>query len=437
MVSNELFEYIKSEKLNGVLDDDIKTTLLENNWEEKDIDEVLTKINKLNPDTPFEVNVKDRDKVFVVDDTRINPALEVRREVRIPIGNKVKTMPTIISVLFVVISFLFIYKAGFMITIMSIVNYFSHTTGAIYYFLNEFPLYGWVVVSLALSASIFLYGSFKVKSGTRFSFWFGVIILITLPISLSYINYKLMYSVSEYFSSDAIILNQNAPKIPQGTSTLVVGVLGEPAFFFPLATLLVLLISYKKFNFPNQKLSFKNLKLLILLVLLFTVPTALVVMSGYKKAKTDDFQFKFVSDRVDFHVYKPNPIPLGMVYVTNFIDGKDLAGRNDAIQVTYDYAFEQVPEAMSSRPVVLKQVEVPKNFSISQYLLTESGTYSIQKTMQLDNSVDKNAYLIENRLPNGVSSKNLVFLTPDNVLISISTVESSEYDLLDIAKSLQ
>lgn len=437
MINDSIFEYVKMQKLNGISDGDIRKELLNNNWDLADINEVLGKVNRIKSDTPFEINEKDRETVFVVDKEEINPSLVISGQVKVPIGDKPKIVPNIASILFLIITFLFIYKAGYMIAIMSIVNYYSHTTGAIYYFLNEFPLYGLVIMAFSVSACVFLYNSVKVSSGTRFSLWFGILSLIVIPVSLSYINFKLMYSVSEYFTSEAIVLKQNAPDIPEGTSTIVVGVLGEPAFFVSFGTLLFLLITHKKFNFPRIRLSSRSVKILTIFILLFILPTALIVNAGYRKAKKDDFEYSFVSSRVNFHVYRPDPVPLGLVYATNFVSGKDFGGRNDAIHVTYDFALDRVPDSVSSRLVVLKQVEVPKNFSIGNYLMSESGTYSTQKQLSLDISNDKNAYLIENKIPNGDISKNLIFLTPDNVLISISTVKSSEYDLLDIARSLK
>ena len=436
MLNKQLIEYIKSERAKGDDDEVIKLNLIENNWEEADIDEALEKVNSIDPDTPFDIEIKDREKVFVVDNSRSHPATEVKENVDMPIGDKPKVMPNVISALLVVISFLFIYKAGMMITIMGIVDRASYSTGTIYYFLKEFPLYGWVIMTFSLSASVFLYASFKIHLGTKSAFWLGVISLLLFPVSLSYINYKLMLSVANYFSSEAIILSQNAPKIPAGTSTLIVGVLGEPAFFISFVTLVILLISFKKFHYPEVSLSGKSRSLLLIFILLFTLPTAFVVFSGYSKAKNDDFGYKKAGAVVGYHIYRPDPIPFGMVYSTNFITGKELAGVKNAVQVTYDFAFEEALKIKNSRPIVLKQMGIKPDFSMDKFISAE-GLGSEIKKIEVPIALNKEAYLLKKVSGTGKSAKNLVFITTDNVLISLLTVDSGEQDLVNIAVSLK
>ncbi|HRY56834.1 MAG TPA: hypothetical protein P5014_01585, partial [Patescibacteria group bacterium] len=149
MVTQELIEYIKYQKSKKVADEDIVRELIENNWVRGDIENALNKVNSLDSSTPFETQEKDRDKVFVVDSTISHPATVVKENVEIPIGDKASVIIGIISMLFIVISFLFIYKAGMMVAVMSIIDHFSYTEGSMYYFIKQFPMYGWVVISFA------------------------------------------------------------------------------------------------------------------------------------------------------------------------------------------------------------------------------------------------------------------------------------------------
>jgi hypothetical protein len=437
MVTKELLEYIKSQKSKGKNDDEIRADLEYNNWVEEDIDEGLDKVNSLDPNTPFEIEIKDRDKIFVVDDETTHPAAQAQENVKTPVGDKPKVIATILSILFAIISFLFIYRAGIMIAIMSVVNHFSYTTGAMYYFLNEFPLYGWVIMGFAISACVFLFGSFKISTSTRGAFWVGFISLLLIPTSMSYINYKLMVSVAEYFSTDAIVFTQGAPSIPTRASTILIGVLSEPAFFISILTFFILLISYKKLHFQNNKIPSKLKKLFIISLLLFIVPTSIVVLNGYKSANNDDFGYSNISKKVNYHVYRPDPIPLGMVYATNFMADKELAGKRNSVQVTYDFAYEKSPNIKDSRPIVLKQIGVSSDFSMADFLVMETGTYSNQKEIPLPFLESGVGYIIKDDLSLGNSNKTLVFLTEDNVLIHISTVASGEHDLIDLASSLK
>jgi len=437
MVTQELIEYIKYQKSKKVADEDIVRELLENNWVMGDIENALNKVNSLDSSTPFETQEKDRDKVFVVDSTISHPATVVKENVEIPIGDKASVIIGIISMLFIVISFLFIYKAGMMVAVMSIIYHFSYTEGSMYYFIKQFPMYGWVVISFAISASVFLFNAFKIRVASKKSFITGLVTLLLLPSSLLLINYRLMHSVGSYFSTQEISLGENAPKIPSGTYTVLVGVFSEPAFLISFITLFILLISYKKFHFKNTRISSKSKRYLILLSALFIIPTLFVVLKSYSVAKNDDFGYSRAVSKTRYHIYKPGVMPLGLVYTSNFITGKEMAGLKDGVQVVYDYTLEEVVDMKKSRPVIVKQVGVHRSFNINEYVAKESGMYSQTSTVNIPNTVGGSGYLILNPLGSSGDNLNLVFQKTDNVLISISTTDSGKQDLIDIAVSLE
>ena len=437
MVTQDLIEYIKYQKSKNVDEEDIRKELLENNWVLDDIDTVLRKVNSLDSDTPFETQEKDRDKVFVIDSTVSHPATVVKDHVELPVGDKASVIVGVISMLFIVISFLFIYKAGMMVAIMSIIDHFSYTEGSMYYFLKQFPMYGWVVISFALSASVFLFNAFKIRIASKPSFIIGLISLLTLPTSLLLINYRLMHSVGSYFSTQNISLGDNAPKIPTGAYTLLVGVFSEPAFLISLITLIILLISYKKFHFKNNKISNKNIGYLTFFSLLFLIPTLFVVLKSYSVAKNDDFGYSRAVSRTRFHIYKPKVMPLGLVYTSNFSTGKEMAGLKDAVQVVYDYALEEAVDMKKTRPVIVKQVGVHRTFNIKDYISSVSGVYSETTAVDIPNTVGGTGFLISNVLDNGGNNLILIFQKTDNVLVSLSTTNSAKQDLIDIALSLE
>jgi len=436
MITQDLIEYIKYQKSKKKADEDIVKELIENNWVREDIENALNKVNSLDSSTPFEIQEKDREKVFVIDSTVSHPATVVKEHVEIPVGDKASVIVGVISMLFIVISFLFIYKAGMMVAIMSIIDHFSYTEGSMYYFLKQFPMYGWVVISFAISASVFLFNAFKIKVASKKSFIMGLITLLLLPASLLLINYRLMHSVGSYFSTQNIILGDNAPRIPTGTYTVLIGVFSEPAFFISFITLSILIISYKKFHFKNNRISSRSKRYLILLSTLFIIPTLVVVLKSYSVAKNDDFGYSRAVSKTRYHIYKPNIMPLGLVYTSNFVTGKEMAGLKDAVQVVYDYALEGVVDMKKSRPVIVKQVGVHRTFNINDYVVKESGVYSQTSTVSIPNTVGGVGYLILHSLGSGGDNINLIFQKTDNVLISISTTHSDKQDLIDIALSL-
>ena len=106
MVTKELLDYIKSQKIKGIDDENIEADLIENNWEYDDVKEALDKVNRLDPNTPFEIEVKDRDKVFVIDETVSHPATQADKDILAPVGDKPKVIAGVISILLLVVSFL-------------------------------------------------------------------------------------------------------------------------------------------------------------------------------------------------------------------------------------------------------------------------------------------------------------------------------------------
>ena len=93
----------------------------------------------------------------------------------------------------------------------------------------------------------------------------------------------------------------------------------------------------------------------MLVTIVFIVPSVIAVVSGYSVMRNDDFGYKKVSSKVDFHIYKPDPMPLGLVYASNFSSDKDLEGEKDAVHVTYDFSLNEAIDIKQSRPIVLKQ----------------------------------------------------------------------------------
>jgi len=436
MVTKELIEYVKSRKNGGVDENVIKEELIDNNWSTDDIEDTFNKVNSFDPTTPFEVHVKDRDNVLVIDSGQNHPASIAKDDVKIPVGEKSSPVINVIFILFIVISFLLIYKAGIMIAVMGIVNRASYTSGAMYYFLKEFPLYGPVIILFAISASVILYSAFILKTGSRKSFIFGLLCLLIFPTVLSIINYKLMSSVLKYFSISSVNINSDIPKLPTKAYNIIGGILSEPAFILSLITLIILLVSYKKFRVQNNKISKKNILTIVLVTIVFIVPSVIAVVSGYSVMRNDDFGYKKVSSKVDFHIYKPDPMPLGLVYASNFSSDKDLEGEKDAVHVTYDFSLNEAIDIKQSRPIVLKQARVSSDFSMENFIKKVSGVYGKFEIIDLSLAKNNKAYFVDDSF-NAQGSKSVLILTDENVLISISTVSSSKHDLMDIASSLK
>jgi hypothetical protein len=436
MVTKELIEYVKSRRSGGSSEGVIKKELVNNNWNIDDVEEALNKINSFDPTTPFEIHKKDRDNVFVIDSTKNHPATVAKNNLSIPVGGESNPIISVISLLLIVISFLLIYKAGLMITVMRIIDSPSYTSGTLYYFLKEFPSYGHVIIFFAVYASMALYSAFTVKTGSRKSFIFSLLCLIILPVVLTSVNHKLILPIIKHFSISPISFGYGVSKLSTEDFSIIGSVFNEPVSVISFITLIILLVSYKKFKVQNNKISKKNILTIVSITLVFIVPSVIAVISGYSVVRNTDFGYKKVSSKANFHVYRPDPMPSGLDYASNFSEERGFEYDKKAIHITCNFSLNKSGDAGQSKSIVLKQMKVNDGFSMEEFISKMSGAYGKLETINLPLAKDNKAYFVDGSL-NTQGSKSILILTNENVLISVSTVLSSRNDLINIAYSLK
>lgn len=79
----------------------------------------------------------------------------------------------------------------------------------------------------------------------------------------------------------------------------------------------------------------KNVLSFFAIVVIISILSA--VSFKYAFNPITDYGLQSAKNSVDYYIYKPEPIPLGLINATNFTTGKELAGKNNAVSVAFNY----------------------------------------------------------------------------------------------------
>lgn len=297
-------------------------------------------------------------------------------------------------------------------------------------FLKNFPTWGLIPIMFSFVSLIFFYVAIKVRNGSKFSFWLGVFFLLAIPLLTVLINQILMSPFIKFLSKGIEEVTES------GSFNPILFRFSYAIFIFVLISLILLIFSFKKFQFPNTPLTTKARVFLILLALFLILPTIILVSLGYIRASDTDYGYTYASSQVTYHVYKPSSLPPGLDYATKFMVGKELAGKQNAIQVSYDVGFDKAFNPEQSKIIVLKQVEVEPGFDLYTFASTLFKDADPSQTVTLSKAANQTAYFIERNLEK-IKINTLTFVTIDNVLIQISTPKASQEELIQFAESLR
>jgi len=303
----------------------------------------------------------------------------------------------------------------------------------VFSFLKYFPTFGFIPILFSLVTVIFFFAALKIRNGSEFSFWLGVITLLIIPLPVALLSQTLMFTFVNLATSFKGGTGENIPIIPFNPANLR---FGDPIFILSFIALVLLIVSIKKFNFVNEPLSKKVKIFLTLLIFILVLPTFLVVSLGYIRANDTDYGFNKAKSEVSYHIYKPTLTAGGLVNATKFITNKELAGKQNAIQVTYDVPFTDLVKEGKGKIIVLKQIGVESGFDLNSFASTEVKNASSQQPINLAVALNQKAFLVQRKLEK-IDLNFLTYITNDNVLILLSSPYASVDELIQFAQSLQ
>lgn len=202
---------------------------------------------------------------------------------------------------------------------------------------------------------------------------------------------------------------------------------------FWLGLIIFVLLSKKKFIFPETTLSKKSIIFLIFISTIILVFNVSVFGVAYYKAFYPDFGYTQISKQVSFRIYLPGRLPSGDEEVSKFYFGSEIVPGKKTVRVTYDISISSAIKGQKSKAIVISQTQVSPGFDIENnvQLMNKLTTPPVIAPIELS-KIPGTAYLQTSDFVNTV-----YFVTPDNVLIEVSSVSETTDNLITIANNME
>jgi len=313
------------------------------------------------------------------------------------------------------------------ITILTLVLVLDKTLTATFsppVILKTFPEFVPLIISNALGTLILMVTSNKVKKDTKESAWLTLIILITTTIGIRAINMIYISQLPKSFEA-------------QGGNLKFDNLI----LLFSIIAAIILII--KKNKFPDSKPTSKQQKIVLKIFGLLSLSLISITTFKYYKALNPDYKYQEAQEKTDYHVYAPTYLPEGIKYESIFYTPeKGLLNKSNSTRLTLGIGLEKTLNSVNKennfKIIILNQVGVESSFNLKGFGETLFGNNSSIKEISLPEAKENEAYLIRDTREK-IQSKNLIFITKDNVLIQLTSggSEVKEEDLISIAKGLE
>jgi hypothetical protein len=346
----------------------------------------------------------------------------------------VEKQPTIISVissLFFMITFTYSTLSLLLFAVLVALTIALTNAGSPgFMYLRYYPKVGLLPLFAAGAAMVFLYVAYRLRDGSRQSWIMAVLALATLPATFSagmpILSYPLIKLVSVYAGSP------EKPLLTPGITVTQLTQIFSVFLIFDLI-LIVLLVSIRYFKNQPKTISSNARTSLLILFLLFFVPSSGVAGYGYYQAANSDYGITEASNAVPFRIYVSNAAPGGRVLSSSFQPHEELANQFSAIKVVYDVPLPSIMQTGKNSPITLKQVMVPIDFAEEKYLATierDAGT-AIEP---IDATQTKTGVAHVIRRGNRIK---LFALMQDNVYLEISSDTAGIDELKELLDTLE
>ena len=165
MIDERLRPYIEECQKNKISDEEIIKNLTEHGWP---INIVKESMSLLSPPNTHPVS------------TSNTPPNEI-----LSINAKLPKIIKTISIFFYIIGFSMLFKSFSTIIILLVLNRgITQGMGLPFAFLKFMPILGIMPPISAIAGMIYIYAGLKINKGSKFSFWFGTVSLLTIFIVL-------------------------------------------------------------------------------------------------------------------------------------------------------------------------------------------------------------------------------------------------------------
>ncbi len=413
-MDDSLIKYIKECKSKNISDEEIIKNLISKGWSIEKINQILFQINKLSIlDQSISTSSSD-----LITSSPDNLSLSTEKKPNII---------NVISIIIFLIASLYLFKIFSFIGIIAIMGKsLSGGDLASISVVKYFPAFGMLLILFSFITSISFYLAFKIRNGSKKSYVQSLLFMLIIPTLSSIITVMSMTSILKFTSGNT------ATTSPTNFSVLN---FGDPLFILNIMSVILLAFSYKQFHFNNDHLSKKVNIFIILIISIIIIPTGLVIISDYSKSFDTDYGFTLAKGQTTYHIYKPILLPGNLSYATKFSVGKELAGKQNAVRVAFDIPFDKMIKGEKTKLIVMTQVEVDSGFNFDNFASTYTKNAVPQKT-QLPKAINQYGYVLQKKLGNTTLSY-LIFVTSDNVLISVASNKATPEELINLSNTLQ
>ena len=188
MITQDLIDYIKLQKLQGKDAELIKNSLLANSWSEFEINQAFLQIN--NPIAsimPSDMKIS-QPAAFLANQPQFQQYIQPPDTSKISNEEKDKIIKAI-SILILLIASLYIISTVRVLVFTVIIDSPFFAREIVFSILKYFPSLGGIPIMLSFVSLFFFYLALKVRNGSKFSLWLSIISLLHITDPSSFTCY--------------------------------------------------------------------------------------------------------------------------------------------------------------------------------------------------------------------------------------------------------
>lgn len=259
---------------------------------------------------------------------------------------------------FFFISLLYLFSSLSFSFMLFIIDWISEKNLLTLSSLKLFPNFEKISLLFLLVSIFFLYVGFKVKNGSRFSFWLGIISSF-FPFLIGWIAQIFLIKSFSYSSQ---IVQKLSSKVDFISAILNLRK-DDPIIILCLLCFFVMLFSFKKFYYFNTPLNKKEKIIMLGFSIFFLILVGAPISFASIRYFDKDFGFTKAQRAVSYHVYRPIFLPSKYEYATKYNSNQSLAGKNNGVSVVFDLSMEDIMKTEKTSPIWFKQVAVEEIYS--------------------------------------------------------------------------
>lgn len=341
----------------------------------------------------------------------------------------------VVSGVLFLIAIFYVLKAVFGAGVIVIIDSKMGSGELVFSFLRYFPTFGPIPILYALASLLFFYVALKIQNASKFSFWTAVISIIAVPLPLAFVIRVLLMPLTQLASSVSWEQFEGIASIPMNFQTFS---FGDPIFLSSILAILLLIFSYKKFQFINERLTNRAKIFFVLVSIIIVIPIFSIVSMGYIKAQDRDYGYKDAQASVSYHIYKSSLPEKKLTNATIFTTNNDLAGKQNAIKVAYDLPFDQAVRNREDKILSLKQVSVESSFDLKNFIYTEISDPTSVDEISYPSAKNQKAFLVYKSFgKDKLHVYYFSYVTKDDVLIFIASPKVTRNEIIEFADSLK